>query len=220
MPQLDLPAYPTQLFWLTCLLTLLYLVLHSVAIPSILVTLRVRALSLLLVKTTIKNAYKRLQSNKTKYYTFVSSKIKIIALTCVRIRKVVISFLNHQELQLNSYTMPLRLIVNQPVVLSERQMPQDYATEFRLPDSVRQSITYYSFISPEIKSGPLLYHVAKSIRNKTLRDYRAPKKESRFTIWIKKIRAYMNLSLPFLPVIHPSDDFVLAVALYAYLFLS
>jgi hypothetical protein len=212
MPQLDLPAYPTQLFWLTCLLTLSYWVLHLIAIPSILITLRVRNRSLSVIKTTMEKSYKMLQLNKTKFYTLLANKIKTINMLCIRIRKVILSFLNYQQASLNQYTILMRLILNEPTALSEKQVEDDYELEFEFPDNEDDELAYILEDMGWIKTKPVLYEVARRIRKKTLFEIKAPKKKSWFTKTKEYIKSFFNLSLPFIPVIHPYDDFLLATA--------
>jgi len=103
MPQLDLNAYPTQLFWLTLLLTLSYWALHLIAIPSILITLRLRERSLRLINITSKKSLERLQLINNKYYTFVQVRIKKIISFFTRVQKVITFFLQTQQANINLY---------------------------------------------------------------------------------------------------------------------
>jgi hypothetical protein len=210
MPQLDLPAYPTQLFWLTILLILPHMVSHTIVAPVILLTLRVRARSLFLIETTTKTAYESLKLTKNKFYTFATIKIKHIIHTFDRIRKVITTFLTYQQNQINTYTLPLRLIFNEPLAISEKAILDDYSVAVHLEE--RLEILSGVIYSPSIRNIRDLYDVCVSMEDKSIYSYRVPRKLGFFTKTWRGFKEFFSLYLPFVPFIHPHDDFILVVA--------
>jgi hypothetical protein len=212
MPQLDLPAYPTQLFWLTILLILPHMVSHTIVAPVILITLRVRARSLFLIETTTKTAHEALELSKNKFYTFTTIKIKHIIHTFDRIRKVITTFLTHQQNQINNYTLPLRLIVNEPLAISEKAILDDYSRVIHLKGTSRIELLHFAYFAPSQKVTRDLYDLIVSMEDNSIYSYRVPRKLGFFKRTWMGIKEYFNLYLPFIPFIHPHDDFILVVA--------
>jgi hypothetical protein len=228
MPQLDLPAYPTQLFWLTSLLTLSYWVLHLIAIPSLLLTLQARKRSLIVIKTTIEKAYKQLQLKQNKLNALLSIQIKKIINFCFRVQKVIVFSIKHIQDSCNAYTKDILLIFNQPLVISEKFIDDDDEFEF-LPDEVEDessedSSDYDQLLDlidnhEDVRFSSTIYKIRLHLRSNTFHEYPVfpiVKEQTGFSSWtstlINKARYFLGLYLPFLTVIHPFDDFLLAAS--------
>jgi hypothetical protein len=225
MPQLDLPAYPTQLFWLTSLLTLSYWVLHIIAIPSLLLTLQARKRSLTVIKTTIEKSYKQLQVKQNNLNTLLSAQIKKIINFCFRVQKVIAFSLKQIQGTCNTYTKDILTIFNQPLVIGEKIIDEDEEFEFLDDDVEDEDVTEYDQLlelihnHDDVHFSSTIYKIRLHLRSNTFHEYPVfpvIKEETGFFSWtstlINKARYFLGLYLPFLPVIHPFDDFLLAAA--------
>jgi hypothetical protein len=218
MPQLDLNAYPTQLFWLTLLLTLSYWALHLIAIPSILITLRLRERSLRLINITSKKFLERLQLINNKYYTFVQVRIKKIISFFTRVQKVITFFLQTQQANINLYVTNVLSVMNHALVTRAVTRARLRTKRRRFGYKTKMPIWFWTQIPKTINKLPIirpaahLYYTAEKIRNKTLFNYTDYQKDSWLTFITKKFNTIFHLAMPFAPAIHPYDDFILSIA--------